>query len=99
MSLKPFISSLFFSITLLVGEQNFEQKGVTVVIQISDKIQKQYIVKRNIPLECKKVPITNEMLWMESFANKKVPEKCKSTYVHTKGKLLPLQLYDNLETY
>ena len=100
MSSKLFIFSLLLSTTLLMSEaQRFEQKGVEVVIQISDKIKKQYIVKRNIPPECKKVPITNEMLWTGSFASKKVPEKCKSTYVHTKGKLLPLQLYDNLETY
>jgi len=99
MSSKPFIFSLLLSITLLSAEQNFEQKGVTVVTHISGKPKKQYIVKRNIPEECKKVPITNEMLWTGNFANEKVPEKCKSTYVHTKGKLLPLQLYDELETY
>jgi rhodanese-related sulfurtransferase len=99
MFFKPFVSSLFFSITLLLAGQSFEQEGVSVVIQISDKTQKQYIVKRNIPPECKKVPITNKMLWTGSFAHANVPERCKSTYVHTKGKLLPLQLYDNLETY
>jgi hypothetical protein len=63
MFFKPFVSSLFFSMTLLLAGQSFEQKGVSVVIQISDKTQKQYIVKRNIPPECKKVPITNKMLW------------------------------------
>ena len=97
---KLFIFSLLLSTVLLMAEaQRFEQKGVAVVVQISDKTKKQYIVKRNIPQECKKVPITNEMLWTGSFAHTNVPEKCKSTYVHTKGKLLPLQLYDNLETY
>ncbi len=96
---KSFIFYLLLTVTLLFADQSFEQKGVSVVVQISDKIKKQYIVKRNIPKVCKEVPITNEMLWMGNFANEKVPEKCKSTYVHTKGKLLPLQLYDNLETY
>ena len=97
---KLFIFSLLLSTVLLMAEaQRFEQRGVAVVVQISDKTKKQYIVKRNIPQECKKVPITNEMLWTGSFAHTNVPEQCKSTYVHTKGKLLPLQLYDNLETY
>ncbi len=99
MASKPLLFFLFLSMTLLIAGENFEKKGVTVVKQISDKIQKLYIVKRNIPEECKKVPITNKMLWTGSFTSKKVPEKCKSTYIHTKGKLLPLQLYDNLETY
>ena len=99
MFFKLFISSLFFSHTLLIASESLEKKGVMVITQISDKIKKQFIVKRNIPEICKKVPITNEMLWTGNFANAKVPDICKSTYVHTKGKLLPLQLYDNLETY
>ncbi len=76
-----------------------EYKGVRVITQTSDKTQQVYVVKRNIPQECKNVPISNEMLWTEKFANSIVPEACKSTYVHTKGSLLPLQLDPDLETY
>jgi len=93
------IVSLLLSSFLFCGKQRFEEKGVTVVTQISDKIQKQYLVKRIIPEICKHIPINNDMLWTDNFANKKVPEECKSTYVHTKGKLLPMSLYDGLETY
>ncbi len=39
------------------------------------------------------------MLWTGNFANKSIPEVCKSTYVHTKGKLIPMQLDADLETY
>ncbi|HEC45765.1 MAG TPA: rhodanese-like domain-containing protein, partial [Epsilonproteobacteria bacterium] len=56
-------------------------------------------VKRNIPDECKNIPITNKMLWTENFAHESVPEACKSTYVHTKGKLLSMHLDEDLETY
>jgi len=99
MFFKYLITPLLFSTFLFSGNQSMVQNGVKVVIQISDKIQKQYVVKRYIPEVCKKIPINNEMFWTGNFANKKVPEECKSTYVHTKGKLLPMSLYDGLETY
>jgi len=86
------------SISLLAGG-GFEYKGVEVTMKMPDKKEVQYLVKRKIPEICKKVPINNEMLWTGNFANPKVPEACKSTYVHTKGKLQPMHLDDDLETY
>lgn len=99
MFFKYLIFPLLFSAFLFGSQQRIETKGVKVVTQISDKIKKQYLVKRIIPEVCTKIPINNEMLWTGSFANALVPEECKSTYVHTKGKLLPMNLYDGLETY
>jgi rhodanese-related sulfurtransferase len=82
-------------ITFLTGgETGFEYRGIQV-----KSGEKTYSVKRIIPKECKNVPITNKMLWTGNYAHKSVPEACKSTYVHTKGKLLPMHLDDGLETY
>lgn len=99
MSAKYFLLSLSLNIFSFAGSQGFEYSGIMVTTQTSGKEAKHYVVKRNIPAECKKVPISNEMLWTDNFANKSVPESCKSTYVHTKGKLLPMQLDEDLETY
>ena len=90
---------LLFTPFLLAGKTSFEQKGVSVVLK--DKQGKPYTisVKRDIPIECKKVLITNDTLWTGNFAHKSVPEVCKSTYVHTKGRLLPMNLDADLETY
>ena len=95
------VISLFFLFTLLIyaDSQRIENRGITVTKQINDHTKIRYIVKRNIPEVCKKVPITNEMLWTENFAKSTVPDVCKSTYVHTKGSLLPMQLEPGLETY
>ncbi|KYJ85730.1 rhodanese-like domain-containing protein [Sulfurovum riftiae] len=85
--------------SLLIGAEGIEYSGVMVTVNTAEKKQINYLIERKIPAICKKVPINNEMLWTGNFANPKVPEACKSTYVHTKGKLQPLQLYDDLETY
>ena len=98
--LKKYINIFILSSFLLYGNSSFEYSGVMVTTTTTDnKQQKNYVVKRNIPAECKKVPINNEMLWTGNFAHKSVPEACKSTYVHTKGKLLPIHLDDELQTY
>jgi len=99
--MSKFVLSLSLLLTpfLLAGNISFEQKGV--VVTMKDKQGKPYEmkVKRDIPEECKKVRIDNDTLWTGNYAHKSVPEACKSTYVHTKGRLLPMQLDPDLETY
>jgi len=98
--LKKYIMiGLILSTFSLTANSGFEYSGVMVTTTTADKQQKNYVVKRNIPAICKKIPINNEMLWTGNYANEKVPQACKSTYVHTKGKLLPIQLDADLETY
>ncbi len=99
MFLRSLIIFLLLSIFSSAVNKSMEYVGVEVVTQHSNKAKKRYIVKRNIPKECKDVPITNDMFWTGNFANKAVPERCKSTYVHTKGKLLSIKLDIDLETF
>lgn len=96
MFLNKIILLLIFTFYTLYA---FEQRGVSVKMTLKNGTQKKVIVKREIPKECKEIPIDNETLWSGDFANEKVPQACKSTYVHTKGKLLPMQLDEEVETY
>ena len=93
------LPSLLLTPFLLAENISFEQKGVSITMK--DKQGKPYeiIVKRDIPEECKKIPIDNDIFWSGNYAHKSVPEACKSTYVHTKGRLLPMILDEDLETY
>ncbi|MDQ7085816.1 MAG: rhodanese-like domain-containing protein [Sulfurovum sp.] len=90
---------LLSSPLVLASALSFEQRGVTVTMK--DKQGKPYemTVKRDKPKECEKVRINNATLWTGDFAHASVPDACKSTYVHTKGKLLPMHLESDLETY
>lgn len=94
-----FSVSLVLLTKLLFCVEEFEYIGVEVNMTMPDKKVKTFTVKRDIPDECKKVLITNKNLWTGNFAHASVPEACKSTYVHTKGKLLAMTLDDGLETY
>jgi len=88
------LTSLTYSQTI-----GFEYQGIA--IEMLDNMGKvnHIIVKRDIPPECKKVPINNTMLWTGNHAHSKVPYICKSTYVHTTGKLLPMTLHEDIDTY
>ncbi len=97
--LKKYFMVFSILITLVSASEDFEYVGVEVNITNQDKKKKVYTVKRYIPQECKKVLITNKMLWTGNFAHESVPKACKSTFVHTKGKLLPITLDIDLETY
>ena len=78
---------------------SFVYAGVSVKTFDNSGKETRTVVKRNIPEICKKVPINNEMVWTGNYANEKVPEVCKSTYVHTTGNLLPIQLEEGITTY
>ncbi|GIT97635.1 rhodanese-like domain-containing protein [Sulfurovum sp. TSL1] len=96
---KMTMFSLFLTVFIIAGEHGFEYEGVAVKTVDTDGKIKQVVVKREIPEVCKEVPLNNEMLWTGNYANAKVPEACKSTYVSTKGKLLPMQLHEDIDTY
>ncbi len=96
---KTIIISLLLSSFIFAKQSTFQYEGVSVqMIDAGGKI-KYIVVKRDIPDECKKVPINNTMVWTGNYANAKVPEACKSTYVHTTGNLLPMQLHEDIDTY
>jgi len=90
---------LFFTVLLSAQREGFEYAGIAIKVLDANGKVKDVIVKRDIADECLKLPITNEMVWTGNYANPKVPDACKSTYVHTTGKLLPMQLDEEVETY
>ena len=96
---KKYLLIFVFTLSILASDQEFEYIGVDVNITLPNNKIKTLTVKRNIPKECKKVRINNKILWTGNFAHASVPKACKSTFVHTKGKLLAMTLDDDLETY
>jgi len=96
---KAIIASLLLSSLTCSASTGFEYDGISIkTIDASGKV-KPIVVKRNIAEECKKIPIDNTIVWTGNYAHTKVPEACKSTYVHTTGKLLPMQLHEDIMTY
>jgi len=99
MKLKQIFISLLLTSFLSADKLGFEYIGIPIkTVDAQGKIH-SVTVKRDIPAECKKLPINNFMVWTGNYANDKVPAHCKSTYVHTTGKLLPMQIHEEVTTY
>ena len=96
---KAIAISLLLTSSIFAKKTSFQSEGVSVQMVESSGQIKHIVVKRDIPHECKKVPINNTMVWTGNYANVKVPEACKSTYVHTTGNLLPMHLHEEINTY
>lgn len=89
------IISIIVTLGLAEGRNGFEYTGVMSVHQ-----KKHLLVKREVPSPCsKRELLTNKMVWTGEYAHPDVPKVCKSTFVHTTGKLQPIKLYDDVETY
>jgi len=96
---KYFIILLLLTPLLFAKELGFGYEAIHIKT-IGTKGHAAYrVVKRDIPKVCEKIPINNTILWRGNYANVKVPEVCKSTYVHTIGHLLPMQLDEDITTY
>ncbi|MDM5271920.1 rhodanese-like domain-containing protein [Sulfurovum sp. zt1-1] len=82
------------------GNEGLEYSGGITKHHFTQKDTQRILIKRNIPVQCDKQEfLTNEMVWTGNYANEKVPQICKSTFVHTTGHLQPIKLHKDLETY
>ncbi len=97
--MKKILSLIVFSIlgsTLMA--QSFEYRGVDVGMR-QGNVKKHYLVKREIPPKCKEMPSNNEMIWGGGYANAKVPDACKGTFIQTAGRISAIRMDDEIETY
>lgn len=96
MFLKSLLLYLTVSSYLFSGILGLEERGVEVDIAAAKN--HCFIVKRQVPKVCKDLFINNETLWEENYAEKNVPDICKSTFVKTQGHILPMTLFPDVET-
>ena len=82
----------------LFADVSFEYKGVDVKMRQGDK-RVHYLVKRERLQKCKEFRSSNEMIWGGNYAHPKVPSECKGTFVKTAGKILPIKMDEDIETY
>jgi len=95
-----YILSMSSTIYCYADYPGIEDEEIHVTHDYNKTMYHNFIVKRHIPETCKKPQIlTNEMVWTGDYANAKVPDECKSTFVHTTGHLQPMKLHNDLETF
>lgn len=100
MILQLFTVFVFVTAFAFSEEEGLEYTGVMTKHHVGKKKLQQILVQRHIPSQCDRQELlTNEMVWTGNYAHEKVPQQCKSTFVHTTGHLQPMKLHEALETY
>ena len=56
-------------------------------------------IARNVDLRCRKVDFDGKTHWSGSYALDSVPEYCKKTFITSAGKISPMKMNDDIETF
>jgi rhodanese-related sulfurtransferase len=96
-SIYIFILIIFSSIA---SSEPIEESGVEVSIKLPDGSTKLVDIYRDIPDECKiDMAMKTKLIWGGNYANKIVSKDCKASFVTTVGKISPMKLHKDIETY
>jgi rhodanese-related sulfurtransferase len=60
---------------------------------------KKATVARDSDLRCRQIPFNAREYWDGSYASKDVDEVCKKSFITAAGKLSPMKMHDEIETY
>ncbi len=92
----------FFILVSLVGlifADNIADEGVDVKVIGKDGKPQEVVVIRDIDEKCEDVKFSPQTVWGEGYASKDVPKPCKVTIVSTIGKISPIKIAKDVETY
>lgn len=97
--MKMLLFWIFCLILSYGDEDSLLFDGIKVTYTDDKHHTENIIVRREINTVCKKIPITNEVFWGNSYADDSIPKACKSTFITSGGKsIFPMQLHPKIET-
>ena len=64
----------------------------------AEKVKKTTIA-RDSDLRCRKIPFNAREYWDGSYASRDVADYCKKTFITTAGKLSPMKIHNDIETF
>ncbi len=99
------INRLFIS--LLFISSMYVEAGPTMIHAHSTDIQyttpegkvKKVTIARDSDLRCREIPFNAREYWDGSYASKDVVDVCKKTFITAAGKLSPMQMHQDIETF
>ncbi|TET86874.1 MAG: rhodanese-like domain-containing protein [Sulfurovum sp.] len=60
---------------------------------------KKVTIARDSDLRCRQVPFNATKFWDGEYASADVPDFCKKTFITAAGKLSPMKMHDDIETF
>jgi len=94
-------------ITLLLLSSAFAENNKDMIHAHSIDIQytspdgkvKKATIARDSDLRCRKIPFNAREYWEGDYASRDVEDVCKKTFITVAGKLSPMKIHDDIETF
>ena len=89
-------------ISSLYAENNttmLHAHSVDVSYTNADGKVKKVTIARDSDLRCRKVSFNASQFWDGEYASADVPDFCKKTFITAAGKLSPMKMHDDIETF
>ena len=100
MSKKIFICLSIFTSLYGLDNSTTVRKHTTSVTHIMPNGEtKQVLISREIPKDCINTPFDAREFWGGNYASRDVEEHCKATYIKTAGKVSPIKMHKNIDTF
>lgn len=96
-----FIITLILSLLFTNDElTELQYDGVEVQVILPDGKTEMVDIEREITDNCEiNIPMKTQMIWGGDYASFRVPAECKVTFVKTVGKISPMKLHPDVETF
>lgn len=99
--LKNMLMVLLLS-TFAFAEQNaamIHAHSIDISYTSEDGTVKKTTIARDSDLRCRKIPFNAREYWDGSYASRDVAEYCKKTFITAAGKLSPMKIHKDIETF
>lgn len=101
MIVKILLISLLF-ISSIYAENNptiIHEDSVDISYMTADGKVKKVTIARDSDLRCREVPFNAREYWDGSYASRDVSDVCKKTFITAAGKLSPMKMHEDIETF
>lgn len=80
--------------------KELQYDSIEVQVTLANGKTEMQDIEREIPDSCEiSVPMKTEMIWGGDYASYLVPKECKVTFVKTVGKISPMKIHPEVETF
>ena len=93
---------VLFLFTFAFAEKNavmIHAHSIDISYTSEDGKVKKTTIARDSDLRCRKIPFNAREYWDGSYASRDVADYCKKTFITTAGKLSPMKIHNDIETF
>lgn len=100
--MKKYLPILLLSLALAWAAEipkTIHAHSIEIEYTGKDGVVKKARIARDSDLRCRKVAFDGKTLWSSNYPAKEVPEFCRKSFFTAAGKLSPIKMHNNIDTF